>query len=287
MLTGLGVTGIVTIGDFLTYSSISNVGSAANGIVNVTLGAENKMRPLIRLPAPSPNVSEWVFTGGDAAHLAQLTLDGLFVSGGDIVLRGYFDTVTLVCVTLDPGNADTVSGYAQAADGRDLIPSRLWVEGSVKSLNIDRSIIGPIRTRANGTATVEIETLTLTNSIVQAVGIAYQQLVATGDGTTKSFNVTLTSTPIRPGTVQVVAATATKNSTVGTDNGNGAIIGSGLTGTVNYATGLANLTFATAPAASVTVTVVYYDNPLAIEMSTGLGQYFALHGPRPCEPASA
>ncbi len=138
----------VTIGDFLTYDKVSDVGSTGNGIVDVTIGAENKARPLIRLPAmPSPNVTEWVFTGGaDDTHLAKLVLDGLFVSGGDIVLRGFFDAVSLVCVTLDPGNAGAKPNtYANAADGRDLIPCHLWVEGSVKSLTIDRSIVGPIQ----------------------------------------------------------------------------------------------------------------------------------------------
>ena len=37
---------------------------------------------------------------------ARLILDGLFVSGGDIVLRGPFDHVKIVGCTLDPGTAD-------------------------------------------------------------------------------------------------------------------------------------------------------------------------------------
>jgi hypothetical protein len=178
-LGALGPSGVVTIGDFLTYGAVADIGSAATGIVAVTVGAENKTRPLIRLPAlAAPNVTEWIFTGGaDAGHLAQLVLDGLFVSGGDIVLRGFFDTVTLVCATLDPGNAGAASGtYAKAADGRDLIPCRLWVEGAVKSLTIDRSVVGPIQTRAAG----EIETLALANSIVQAVGPDPAMAMSTG-----------------------------------------------------------------------------------------------------------
>jgi hypothetical protein len=265
-LSALGPSGVVTIGDFLTYDSVSNIGSAASGIAEVTVGAENEMRPLIRLPAmPSPNVTEWVFTGGaDDTHLARLVLDGLFVSGGDIVLRGFFDTVSLVCVTLDPGNAGAKPDpYLKAVDGRDLIPCHLWVEGSVKSLTIDRSVVGPIRTRAKG----EIETLTLTNSVVQAVGVvAYEQLLATGDGATTAFGSTLAPTPVAPGTVRVVVAGVQE----GADHGGGAIAGGGLAGTVNYATGAMTLTFTTAPAAGATIMGVYSENPLAIEMSTGL-----------------
>jgi hypothetical protein len=166
-LSALNGSGVVTIGDFLTYNAVANVGNAAQPIQDVSVGADNKKRPLIRLPAPAPAVSEWTFTGGDSAHPGNLKLDGLWISGGDIVLRGSFDRVSIVCCTLDPGNAGATAGtYAKAADGRDLIPCRLWVEGAVRSLAIDRSIVGPIQTRAGG----EIETLTITNSIVQAVG---------------------------------------------------------------------------------------------------------------------
>src|SRR5262249_17984239 len=156
--------GTVAIGDFLTYGAVGNVGSAANPIANVTAGAENKKRPLIRLPAPSPSVFQWVFTGGDSAHPGNLVLDGLWISGGDIVLPGSLERVSLFWCPPDPGNGGPSPGtYAKAADGRDLIPCRLWVEGSVASLDIDRSILGPIQTRLGG----EIETLAITNSIVQ------------------------------------------------------------------------------------------------------------------------
>jgi hypothetical protein len=269
-LSALGPSGVVTIGDFLTYDSVSNVGSAASGIVDVTVGAENEMRPLICLPAmPSPNVTEWVFTGGaDATNLAKLVLDGLFVSGGDIVLKGFFDTVSLICTTLDPGNVGAKpASYAKAVDGRDLIPCHLWVEGSVKSLTIDRSVVGPVRTRAAGKIGPQIETLTLTNSIVQAVGVASeQQVLATGDGTKTSFDSTLAPIPVDPGTVRIVVTGVQ----AGADNGSGAIIGGGLAGTVDYATGAMTLTFTTAPAAGATVMAVYYEDQLAIEMSTGL-----------------
>jgi hypothetical protein len=175
-LVGLAPSGTVTIGDFLTYTSTTDVGSPGRPIGAVTIGAENTNRPLIRLPAtPSPGVSEWVFTSGDSAHPGQLVLDGLFISGGDLVLRGSFETVALRCCTLDPGGAATVeaesaasrpaSVFAVAADGRELVPCHLWIEGTVSSLTVDRCITGPIRTRGNG----QVATLTITNSIIQAI----------------------------------------------------------------------------------------------------------------------
>src|SRR5262249_12598914 len=45
---------------------------------------------------------------------------------------------------------------------------RLWVEGKVRTLTVERSITGPIRTRGNG----QVEALTVTDSILQAVPTA-------------------------------------------------------------------------------------------------------------------
>jgi len=175
-LGSLAPSGTLTIGDFLTYTSTEDVGSVTKGIVAVTIGAENQNRPLIRLPMTSspPGVTEWVFTGGDSAHPGQLVLDGLFVSGGDLVLRGTFDAVTVRCCTLDPGGAPgpvksgtspPASPFAVAADGRELIPCCLWIEGTVGSLTVDRCITGPIRTRLAG----NVATITITDSIIQAI----------------------------------------------------------------------------------------------------------------------
>ena len=67
-----------------------------------------------------------MFTGGPGA---QLTLDGLTVSGCDIVLRGTFDTVRLTACTVDPGTAAAgLPPLAVAADGRPLAPSTIYVE---------------------------------------------------------------------------------------------------------------------------------------------------------------
>jgi len=156
------------LNDSLTYDSAPDF----PGIQQLTVMAQNQSRPVIRLQTASPPVvAEWVFTGNGNS---SLVLEGLFVSGGDIVLRGSFATVTLTCCTLDPGTSPSAEEmlaaptavFAQSIDGRDLTPTRLWIEGEVEQLLIDRSILGPIRTRGNDG---EVETLTITNSIVQAI----------------------------------------------------------------------------------------------------------------------
>lgn len=80
--------------------------------------------------------------------------------------------------------------------------------------------------------------------------------LGTGDGTDTTFNGTLSPNPVRPGTVIVSAGGVT-----GRDNGAGAIAGTGVSGTINYATGVVALTFTAAPANGVVVAVQYnYDS---------------------------
>ncbi|MDO8586980.1 MAG: hypothetical protein Q7T82_08060 [Armatimonadota bacterium] len=152
--------GAVDIQDSLTYepNSGATVGHQ-DQVTRIAIRANNHERPLIRLKENST----WTFTGKAGS---ELELDGLFVSGGDVVVDGVFDAVTLRCCTLDPGNADPLSGgYAKAADGRNLVPCRLRIIGQVRSLTIDRCILGPI-TDDSG----EIEELKITDSIVQSIG---------------------------------------------------------------------------------------------------------------------
>jgi hypothetical protein len=129
---------------------------------DITIRAEDSERAVIRL---APGAAPWVFTGEDAT----LRLEGLLVSGADIVLRGSFEEVVLSCCTLDPGNSGATrtppSVWDRSCDGRDLRPVTVWVEGQVRSLVLDRSITGPIRTRTGGL----IESLAATDSILQGL----------------------------------------------------------------------------------------------------------------------
>jgi hypothetical protein len=129
-------------------------------VQNLTIQALNRQRPVIRIQG----TREWHLSGQSGA---VLTLEGLLLSGCDLVLRGDFDTVRLRCCTLDPGNeGEPPDVFAEAVDGSDLVPSRIWVEdGVVRRLEVERCITGPIRTRGDGS----IEQLTISDSIVQAI----------------------------------------------------------------------------------------------------------------------
>ncbi|WP_428339394.1 phage tail protein [Mycobacterium sp.] len=170
-LTALGGTGTVVIDDGLTRTGVAPVGSpgAPIGAVAVCAGDEN--RAVIRTAA---GADPWMFQGAATAdhNPSVLRLEGILFSGTDIVLRGTFDEVVLNCATIDPGTAGNLRTPATpwdvSVDERPLAPSRIWVEGTVRSLVLDRCILGPVRTRRGGV----IETLTGTDSILQGLPTA-------------------------------------------------------------------------------------------------------------------
>jgi hypothetical protein len=159
-LAAVAPTGTVQINDSLTYDTVQDVAN----ISDVTVLAQNQSRPLIRLKPPSPQVTEWSFNGNDAD--SSLVLDGIFLSGGDVVLKGTFANVTLRCCSFDPGGAGPTAGtFAKAIDGRGLIPCHMWIEAEIEQLTIDRCLMGPIQMRAKG----EVQTLAANDSIIQAL----------------------------------------------------------------------------------------------------------------------
>jgi hypothetical protein len=149
--------GTVTIADSLTYATVEDVASVSSLLVR---GGPSQ-RPVVRLAA----ASAWTFTGQAGA---ELTLDGLFVSGGDIVLQGPFAHVRLTGCTTDPGTLDeTGAALAQSVDGRELAPVTIWIEGpgAIRQLTIDHCVLGPVRTRNGGA----VEAVSISDSIVQGI----------------------------------------------------------------------------------------------------------------------
>lgn len=163
-LSAMAPTGALTVIDSFTYDEIENI----TGIQNVLLRSLNTSRPLIRLPAASSGgeQTEWVL-GGDGD--AELALEGLFISGGDVVLSGNFKSVTLTSCTFDPGtNNKAGTGYELSVDGRKLAPCCLWIDGHVEKLVVSRCVMGPINERAKGI----LDLLMISDSIVQSIGPA-------------------------------------------------------------------------------------------------------------------
>jgi hypothetical protein len=149
--------GTVTITDSLTYATVEDVPSVASLLVR----SGPSQRPLVRLPP----ASAWTFAGKPGA---ELTLDGLFVSGGDLVLQGPFAHVRLTGCTADPGTLDdTGTALAQSVDDRALAPVTIWIEGpgAIQQLTVDHCVLGPVRTRNGGA----VETVSISDSIVQGI----------------------------------------------------------------------------------------------------------------------
>lgn len=165
-LAVVGATGTVPIADSLTYTAVSNL----TNFTDVLLQAGQEQRPVVRL-----NGGEWVFQGGPGANLA---IEGILVTGADIVLRGTFDTVTLAYATLDPGEEVQTDGtMPQSVDGRDLRPATMWVEGTIAHIVLRRAVCGPIRTRTGGA----VEKITATDSIIQGVRTSLAGVLTAGD----------------------------------------------------------------------------------------------------------
>ncbi len=153
----------VTVGDSLTYQESAPVA----GVVTVVVRAAPGQRPVVRLDGTP--AAAWTFAGPAAPDgVCTLALDGLYVSGGDLVLQGAFERVLLRCCTLDPGSVGPAGAVVEAADGQPLRPCYLTVEGTVRHLTLDRCITGPIRLRPPAGATAVVEDLTATDSIIQA-----------------------------------------------------------------------------------------------------------------------
>ena len=154
----LGATGTVVVTDGRTLSAVADPPVT---ITDVTLRANDEERAVLRV-APG---TAWTFTG----DRGRLRLEGLLISGADIVLRGSFDEVVLSCCTLDPGTSGALRTppaiWDVSVDGRDLAPVIVWVEGEVRSLVVERCITGPIRTRDGGL----IETLSASDSVLQGL----------------------------------------------------------------------------------------------------------------------
>jgi hypothetical protein len=158
--------GTVEIGDSLTYDRAPNYTiNASAGPNALTLQASNLQRPLVRFAAAAQNPTQWTFAGSVANGAGStLRLDGLFISGGDVVLTGCFDKVVLSTCTLDPG-AWACNTAQLSIDGRPLIPTRLSISGTVRCLEIDRCILGPISVAGKAA----VQQTRISDSIVQVV----------------------------------------------------------------------------------------------------------------------
>ncbi len=100
------------------------------------------------------------------------------------------------------------------------------------------------------------------NSLVFAQ-IPFWELAGTGTGSATNFVYTLANLPVTTFSIKVSAGSVS-----GTDNGAGSITGTGISGTINYATGVLNITFTTAPTSGTPINVTYFSTSASLVQVT-------------------
>ncbi len=135
----------VEIGDSARYAETLAINAAANA--RIELRAANHARPHLALGG------DFVIQGDPSA---QVTLNGLLISGGALRVSGDFGTLRLRHCTLVPGQTLMTDGTAVSPDAPSLI-----VDAPNAVIEIDHCIIGALRV-------VESARVVITNSIVDA-----------------------------------------------------------------------------------------------------------------------
>lgn len=155
-------SGTLEIDTSRTYKDIGGATIDAGELLVVKAGV--RRRPLFRFaPGAGGAKKQWTITGRESERgRSSLWLDGIFVSGADLVLDGVFATVKITASTLDPGSRSG-GGIALAADGAPLVPGGVVVKGHVDRLVVERSITGPIRVTEGS-----VDEVVLLDSIVQS-----------------------------------------------------------------------------------------------------------------------
>ncbi len=149
--------GVTQLNDSATYGPVSN----KLGVNKMSLQAANGQRPYLRLE------SDWILNTGSNME-SILLLEGLWIgskSGASIILRGDYEQVIISHSTLDPGGSSILT-KDEGGDKRPAIsPVQLIIDGNVKELLIQASILGPILARDDGI----IEKLTIRDSVLQSL----------------------------------------------------------------------------------------------------------------------
>jgi hypothetical protein len=159
VLAALSADATLLFQDSTTFAGpLVDAGASAAPPVNLALVAQTGMRPVLRWTMPG----SWTVTG----HAGSLILQGLWLQGGDLVIAGNWDSVTLRLCTIDPGTADPQNPgqVLSGIDGVKLAPSHIYIDGQVATLTVQNCITGPIAAR-NGA----FKNLVVNNSILQAM----------------------------------------------------------------------------------------------------------------------
>ena len=161
-LNAIEASGVVEVADSGRYAETLTTTVAPGR--RIELRAADAHRPIIVL------AGDWQINGGDAA---EVTLNGLLISGGSLRVTGALRRLHLRHCTLVPGLVLSLDGTPQLPS----VPS-IVIEATNTLVEIDRCIIGGVRA-------VEGANVRITDSIVDATaetGVAYAAPDASGAG---------------------------------------------------------------------------------------------------------
>lgn len=173
----LPAAGTVEIDASYTYEDVSNAKVDTGELLVLKAGV--RRRPLLRFsPVDSATPAAWAIEGQEDSEgkRSSLWLDGLFVSGGVLVLSGYFEQVVISACTFDPGSYGVDGQPKLSADQRYLVAGGVQIEGQVDNLLIDRCIMGPVEVGEHAS----VDTLMIRDSLLQAFGDRQVLNVPTG-----------------------------------------------------------------------------------------------------------
>jgi hypothetical protein len=170
-LQSVGTAGTLEVMDSATYPGPA----AADLTVTVAAGAEVHVRAVDRHRPLWAMDGELVLSGPTAGtpDPAEVTLDGVMISGGTLVIRGAIGKVTIRHCTLVPGRA-------LKEDGSAALPGAvsLRIETPDAAVVVERSVLGGIRA-------VEGASVRLVDSVVDAgssSAVAYAAMNSTAAG---------------------------------------------------------------------------------------------------------
>jgi uncharacterized phage protein gp47/JayE len=160
VLTALAADATIGFADSTTYPGPTHdPGVNATPPVNLAFAASPGTRPVLRWKTPA----DWTLTG----HGGDLTISGLWLAGGQLVIAGKWNSVTLQNCTLDPGSLDPQNPgkILNAIDGVALNPVRLAITGAIGTLALNDCITGPILVTGKG----NFAALRTANCIIQSI----------------------------------------------------------------------------------------------------------------------
>lgn len=231
---------------FTTFGGFTKYSDAAYGLVGFF--QNGGARAYFTRVTPSDAVAAEGSVSGSYAFDASSK--GVWGNGLRLVLAGNSNFYTVATATFSKFDV-----FVQEQDADGNFVTQEFFEGLSLDDEDDSSFITDI---INST-TIGSDLVSVDSASVVGIPSAFDstehlnETVGTGNGSQQTFTVTLANVPVAVDTLQVKV----NGTVVATDNGEGSLEGTGVTGTIDYETGDLEIFFVAAPTGSITAD--YYE----------------------------